>query len=352
MSDPPALSAADGLWQPTITAVITTYQRSAQVRQAIRSACTQSYAPLEVIVVEDGSESGLPQWLSVEGYGGVRYLRHDRNRGLAAARNTGLAAAAGEYIAYLDDDDEWKPERFARQVDRLRALAPEHRPKIAVVGCAVEVHDPARRTVRVIEQLNEGDLRASIVARRRLRTLPSSYLFRTETLRALGGFDEALPSSIDHDLWMSLAASGGHALTLRDALVVTYASGRRLQMTTDTPRRIVGVRAFIDKWQPVWEVWIGEREGQRFAHRYFAHAVGRLARHELALGRVGAAMTCLWTILRFKGRILVNIGSLVGLARFGGTEGGATLMPGPAAPDRAGPGGSHLMDEQTESRDA
>jgi len=309
----PLPGAPHEAWQPLVSAVITTYRRPVPVRRAIASACAQTYRPLEIIVVEDGSESDLESWLAARNDGRVRYLRHDRNRGLAAARNTGLAAASGEYVAYLDDDDEWLPERIARQIDLLRALPAEQRAAWPVVCCAVAVHDHRGNLVRVSQPFNEGDLRASIVARRALRTLPSSGLFRTGTLRALGGFDETLPSSIDHDLWMALAAHGARALALREPLVVSRLPAAGGQMTTDTPRRIAGVRAFVDKWQPTWQEWLGDGDGERFAHRYFAHVVGRLVWHHARQGRLGKALGCLWAILGFKRRPWRN---LRGLAEF------------------------------------
>jgi len=290
-----------------VSAVITTYQRPALARRAIASACSQTYAPLEVILVEDGSESGLQAWLATQAYPRVRYLRHDRNRGLAAARNTGLAAASGDYIAFLDDDDEWLPERIARQIDLLRGLPAERRAEGTIVYCAVAVHDLRRGRVSILQPLNEGDLRDSIVSCRRLQTLPSTNLLPTATLHALGGFDEMLPSSIDHDLWMALAVHGARALPLHEALVVSRVFEAGGQMTTDTPRRIAGVRAFVDKWQPTWEGWFGGGAGGRFAHRYFAHVIGRLMWHHARQGRIGPALDCLWNILWFNKRPLLNL---------------------------------------------
>jgi glycosyltransferase involved in cell wall biosynthesis len=309
-----------------VTAVITTYRRAAQARAAIASALAQTYRPLEIIVVEDGSDSDLEPWLAAEAGDRVHYLRHPTNRGLAAARNTGLAAAAGDYIAFLDDDDLWKPERIARQVALLGGQTAAARERIAVVYCAVEMRDPRRQVGRVVPPLNVGNLRASII-RHGPRTLPSSCLFRKDVLVALGGFDESLASSIDHDMWLRLACGDYEARALPEPLVISTLPGDRGAMTIDLPRRLTGVRQFLDKWQPTFGAWFGERGGQWFARRYFARVILRLAGHELLWGRPQTALRCLGAILAFRRRPLSNLWIVVRIlgARLAAARSGPAL---------------------------
>ncbi len=94
---------------PLVTAVVTTYNRPQLVQRAIKSVLSQTYEPLEIILVEDGSDSGVGAWLQEERLEHIHYICHEENRGLAAARNTGLKLSHGTYIAYLDDDDEEPP---------------------------------------------------------------------------------------------------------------------------------------------------------------------------------------------------------------------------------------------------
>jgi glycosyltransferase involved in cell wall biosynthesis len=90
-----------------VSAVIPTYRRADVVGRAVRSALAQTVSPLEVIVVDDEpSEAARVAVASVDD-DRVRYVAHERNRGLSAARNTALARAQGEFVAFLDDDDEW-----------------------------------------------------------------------------------------------------------------------------------------------------------------------------------------------------------------------------------------------------
>src|SRR5262245_40987394 len=104
----------------TISVIIPLYNRRAEIGRALRSALRQSRAPDEIVVVDDASGDGSAEAVAALGEGRIRLLRHERNQGAAAARNTGIAAAVGDWIALLDSDDEWESEKLARQLDALR----------------------------------------------------------------------------------------------------------------------------------------------------------------------------------------------------------------------------------------
>ena len=79
--------------KPLVTVVVTTYNRPEMVHHAIQSVLAQTYEPLEIIIVEDGSDSGLEAWLQEKCFTQIRYIRHEKNQGLAAARNTAIEMA-------------------------------------------------------------------------------------------------------------------------------------------------------------------------------------------------------------------------------------------------------------------
>lgn len=106
----------------TISVIIPLYNRRDEIGRAIASALRQSRAPHEIVVVDDASRDGSAEAVAALGDKRVRLVRHERNQGAAAARNTGIAAAKGEWIALLDSDDEWEPEKLARQLDALYAV--------------------------------------------------------------------------------------------------------------------------------------------------------------------------------------------------------------------------------------
>jgi glycosyltransferase involved in cell wall biosynthesis len=269
-----------------VTAVVTTYDRPKLVRRAVESVLDQTYAPLEFLVVEDGTDSGVAAWLREAGHDAVRYVRHADNRGLAGARNTALALADGDYVAFLDDDDAWKPERIERQVSLLGSLSASERRRIAVVYCGLESRQDG--TVQsILHPENDGDLAASI-RDCGASTVQSACLFRRPALLDVGGYDEELPSSIDHDIWMSLAVAGYEVRALDEPLVVSFDDFAD-SMMTNTDQRIRGVRMYVEKWRPTYREWFGPSAGDRYARRYFARVVGRLAATKLVTGRVDEA---------------------------------------------------------------
>ncbi|WP_254279262.1 glycosyltransferase family 2 protein [Haloarcula marina] len=280
---------------PTVSVVVTTYERPERCKRALRSVLAQTHDPAEIIVVEDASDTDLEAWVARE-IPSATYVRHETNEGLAAARNTGLRLASGAFVAYLDDDDEWKPTRLEQQLERVRTLEP--RESLGVVYCGVERRTPDGETRSIALPENSGDLASSIRAVG-ASTLPSTCLFRTAALRDVGGFDESLPSSIDHDIWMQLAVAGYAAEAIAEPLTITYVSDRA-QMTTDTESRIEGVRLYLEKWLPTYREWFGEAAGSAYAERYFARVVGRLAGKKFVSGNFSEFLTATRAIFAFS----------------------------------------------------
>lgn len=272
--------------RPLVTAVVTTYDRPELVKRAVESVLDQTYAPLEFLIVEDGTDSGVAAWLRETDHSPVRYVRHADNQGLAAARNTALALADGDYVAFLDDDDAWKPDRIARQVSLLKSLSPLERRRVAVVYCGVESRQDGA-VQSILHPENDGNLAASI-RDCGASTVQSACLFRRAALLNVGGYDEELPSSIDHDIWMSLAVAGYEVRALDEPLVVSFDDFAD-SMMTNTDQRIRGVRMYVAKWRLTYREWFGPSAGNRYARRYFARVVGRLAATKFVTGQVDEA---------------------------------------------------------------
>lgn len=293
---------------PLVTVVVTTYDRPELCKRAVESVHQQEYEPLEVIVVEDGTETEVEEWVSAE-YPATEYVRHEENRGLAAARNTGLERATGDYMAYLDDDDIWKPTRISTQVDALSALSPKDRENVGVVYCGVERRKPDGEILSTGSPGNDGDL-ASSIRENGASTLPSTFLFDRDALEDVGGFDESLPSSIDHDIWMALADGGYRALAVDEPLVVTYLSNRG-SMVTNTKPRIAGVEQFLEKWEPLFTEWFGPQGAEQYRQQYFARVIASLAAKNLVGGSLKEAWTAVKAIFTYSDQYRYNIVALV-----------------------------------------
>jgi glycosyltransferase involved in cell wall biosynthesis len=110
---------------PLITVIIPAYNRAATIGRALASVFRQSCTDYEILLVDDGSNDETAALARAFAHQALRIIQHDRNRGAAAARNSGLRAARGAYIALLDSDDEWAPSKLATQLAQLRQGAPD-----------------------------------------------------------------------------------------------------------------------------------------------------------------------------------------------------------------------------------
>jgi glycosyltransferase involved in cell wall biosynthesis len=128
----------------------------------------------------------------------VRYLRTPSNVGASAARNLGIAEARGDLIGFLDVDDEWLPEKTARQVDCFQAASE----KVGLVYCGIREVSPKWPAVDRIPE-HRGDLFETLRVVNVLRT--SGVMARREVFDKVGGFDHSLPARHDWDLWLRIA---------------------------------------------------------------------------------------------------------------------------------------------------
>ncbi|AGB38814.1 glycosyltransferase family 2 protein [Natronococcus occultus] len=181
-----------------VSVVIPTYNRPSFLGGAIRTALDQTHDEVEVIVVDDGSSRPYASETVDEFPPAVTCIEHETNRGLSAARNTGIAAADGEYIAFLDDDDRWATTKLAAQVAALEAA-----PESGLATCLCVSVSPDGDPIHVESSAPSGDLSDAIL-RKNLIGSPSRVLVRREALDQVGGFDETLPTKQDWDLYLRL----------------------------------------------------------------------------------------------------------------------------------------------------
>jgi len=105
--------------RPLVSVIIPTYNRLHTIDRALKSAINQTYDNLEIIIIDDGSTDGTESFIKNINDERIIYVRHQHNKGESTARTTGVQIANGEYIAYLDSDDEWMPEKTAIQLESL-----------------------------------------------------------------------------------------------------------------------------------------------------------------------------------------------------------------------------------------
>jgi glycosyltransferase involved in cell wall biosynthesis len=184
---------------PTVSVVIPTYNRWPILRDALESVRAQTCEDFEVIIVDDGSTDETATELGRMG-GAVRLIAQTR-RGVAAARNRGVSAAEGRYLAFLDSDDLWLPNKLAVQL----AFMNEH-PEVAI--CQTEeiwIRRGARVNPKARHRKPHGD-----IFKRSLELClvsPSAVMMTRELFLESGGFDENLPVCEDYDLWLRIAVN-------------------------------------------------------------------------------------------------------------------------------------------------
>jgi glycosyltransferase involved in cell wall biosynthesis len=209
---------------PLVSTVVPALNAARFITRAIDSALAQGIPESEIIVVDDGSTDDTCHIVESYRHRGVRLVRHARRSGAAAARNTGIAAARGEYVAFLDADDEWLPEKLSRQLAVIRLD-----PAMTFISCRANLLDETGH--------DTGDIyrgAAPAEGARAWRTLLAypcvatpSVLVRREALRAVGGFNRWMPVAEDQDMWIRLALMGpaGH---LPDSLVRVHSTPNSL----------------------------------------------------------------------------------------------------------------------------
>ena len=182
---------------PKVSVIIPTFNRNQMLKEAIDTVLSQEYQGVELIVVDDGSTDGTTEYL--ETYGQHLSVIQQQNRGVSAARNAGIAAASGRYIAFLDSDDLWLPQKLRQQV-QFFTLHPE-----ALVCQTEEIWvrngrrvNPGLRHRKLSGMIFEPSLHLCLVS-------PSAVMIRRSLFDTVGLFDESLPACEDYDLWLRVS---------------------------------------------------------------------------------------------------------------------------------------------------
>ena len=182
---------------PTVSVILTTYNRGTILTEAIQSILDQDYRDFEILVVDDGSCDDTPE--QIHPYRNqLLFIQHSHNRGISAARNTGIIHSSGNFICFLDSDDLWKKQKLSSQIAFLR-MHPDY--QICYTG-EVWLRNGTWLNQKVKHQKFSGDIFEKLLPLCLIS--PSSVMVARKVLDQTGYFDESFPACEDYDLWLRI----------------------------------------------------------------------------------------------------------------------------------------------------
>lgn len=231
---------------PLVSVIIPTYGRNEDLTEAVKSVCNQTYTNIELFIVDDGSPIPVAESLtdvSFDRLKSVTFIRHNENRGANAARNSGIRAATGKYLAFLDDDDRWKETKIGHQVEAFRTAGPE----VGVVYTGKRTESPVGTAET--SPTAEGDVLEDLLMGQTFGQF-SSVMVRSDLIDEAGLPDERFPAWQDRE-WFLRLAQHCHFKPVPESLTYRKGGHRDRISTNFEQRRDVAYPLFVKKHYPL-----------------------------------------------------------------------------------------------------
>jgi len=184
---------------PIVTVIIPTYNRRQYLSRAIESVLEQTFRDYELLIIDDASKDDTRALVSEYTDSRIQYFRHETNRGAPAARNTGLRHAKGEFIAFLDSDNEWLPQRLEKQIALFSAV----NASVGVVYANNLVVDEVNNSTTEWAFGLRGNLYGEFLQRPFMDFI--TPLIRRECFDKIGFMDEKVPSYQEWDTFLRIS---------------------------------------------------------------------------------------------------------------------------------------------------
>lgn len=228
--------------KPLVSVYITTHKRVDLLPRAIDSVLAQTYRPIEIIVVDDASKDSTIDLLkqyqqSLIGKSDVSfsYFEQPENKGACAARNYAIESAKGEFIAGLDDDDEFFPFRIQQMIENWDD-------KYSALCSSIEVDDGGNKISYLDKEIGEITLNSLL----KRNAVGSQIFTKTSNLRKIGGFDIAFPAWQDYECWIRIIDSFGPVLKLKEPSYRFHRGHDKPRITSDH-RSLEAIKLFTQK---------------------------------------------------------------------------------------------------------
>jgi len=252
---------------PLVSVVIPTYNRPKKVERALSSVRNQSYSRIEAIVVDDYSSQPVQDVLAPvtsDWELSIKIIRHTENKGGSAARNTGIDAATGEYIAFLDDDDEWKETKIERQIEVFGDSTED----TGLVYTGVEQRDQNGRINSVSKAQISGSVQRDILYDDFIGTF-SSVMIQREVTEQVGTLDERFPSWQDWEFYIRIGQSY-NVQAIQDPLVIRHNEGEQISGNFEQKKNLT-LPLLIKKYRPLVDEY-----GWKFKRKWLGNLYYRL----------------------------------------------------------------------------
>ena len=229
-----------------ISVVIPTYKRPDLLARLLESICQQTLLPSEVIVIDDASSMDQAYRSCIDQFKSrlpaLHFQSLPTNAGAPYARNTGIRQAKGEWIALVDDDDEWLPEKLAKQWE-LAQKAPH---AVGLIYTWTHAQGVGEQASYASRHLVRGDARRAIFSTNFI--MSASVMVRKRAIEQAGLFDEALPSCQDWDMWARIFLQGYTCEVVPEVLTIYHRHGG--ESIGLSPRAKLGYKLFLDRHFP------------------------------------------------------------------------------------------------------
>ncbi|MBV7505576.1 glycosyltransferase family 2 protein [Bacillus sp. sid0103] len=222
-----------------ISVIIPTFNREKLVMEAIDSLRNQTYKNLEIIIVDDCSTDNTQNRIENDRDTRIVYVRHEYNKGGSQARNSGIERATGEFIAFLDSDDQWLPTKLEKQMEVFK-----NNSNVGIVYTGYKNVSGTSVRSEVNPHLS-GNLLTEILKKNCIGTA-STVLIKKNLLLEAGSFDPELPSCQDWDLYVRLAQITEFGVV--EEAVVLYNEHDEGRITTNIKSVLAGHQAFYKKY--------------------------------------------------------------------------------------------------------
>lgn len=237
-----------------VSVIITTFRRDAKLlERAINSVLNQSYKNYELIVVNDnGLKSEYTEKVNkvideIVTDKEIKLIHNDINIGAPASRNRGVKESKGDFIAFLDDDDEWMPKKLELQISKFKTQK-KYEKKLGLVSCwhyYIKEINEKNHIIRIKKpKIGYKDVQ-KVLLRKNIIGSTSFSLIKKKCIEEVGGFDEELPAKQDYDLWLKISEK--YAFDFVNTPLCKYYAHNDYRITTDNSKKLKAEILFLNK---------------------------------------------------------------------------------------------------------